>query len=261
MANVRNIELLSAEEEIRLFTKFKNENCLKSAEKIVVSSLRFVASIVRDLRNYKLDPDDLFQEGVVGLMKATKNFDVSKGIRFVTYAKAWIKSEILIFIEKNISIVRTMTTKTHKKLFYNINKLRTSHNKLSAEDIRHIAKELDVKEDDVREMNVRLSKPDVSLDKKVFADTETYTIADTLVHHNDTSYLTVRGHYEQNKALEEGIALLDGRDKDIFTKRKLLETPKTLQEVANEYGVSPERIRQIESRSLRVVSNHVLTNV
>lgn len=263
LSEIRNVPMLTHEEEINLFTKYKNENCLKSIEKIILSHVRYVAGITRQYRNYEMDSDDLFQEGLIGLMKAAKTYEVERQYRFVSYATIYIRGQMLQFIKDNFGIVKTITTKAHAKLFFNLRKLRESTNTLSNANIKKLSEELNLSESDIRDMECRLYNTDVSLDIPINKDKEERTWVDMIENPNDTSYITLREQDEDSHKftkLKFAIDKLDTRSKDIFTRRRLLESPLILDELSKEYGISKERIRQIEDVAFKKVQTYMLTN-
>lgn len=257
MQIVKNSSILSIEDEIYLFTKFQSENCKKSAEKIVISNLRFVAHIARGYKNYKVNLDDLFQEGVIGLMKAVKSYDLSKGVRFVSYANMWIKAEILKFINKNIGIVNIITTNVHRKLFYNITRLKGKSETLTQDDINRISLELNVKKSDVIDMDIKLNNDDVSIDKELYDD-NMVTIGDSLVCNRSIPYDVVISNNQELSLLESSIKILSGRELEIFTDRRLVETPIKREVLANKYKISQQRISQLELVAFNKIRNNIL---
>jgi RNA polymerase sigma-32 factor len=262
LATVRNTPILTVEEEIDLFTKYKEQNCLKSAEKIIVHNLRYVANMVRQMRNYGLPDDDLFQEGVIGLMKAVKAYDLSKGIRFISFAGIWIRGAILEYIESNVSIVKSITTKAKAKLFYRLRSYTDADLKLTRADMIQASNDLNVPIEDVEEMYTYFARPDASIDVEIrrdnHADDRSVTFADTLEDTNYISYDMLLEDEQNHKKLDDAIQSLEGRYKDIFVRRRLSENPPTRTDLALEYGVSQQRIEQIENKAFKKVQQLVL---
>ncbi|MCL6618442.1 MAG: RNA polymerase sigma factor RpoH [Thermomonas hydrothermalis] len=254
---VNQIPMLSAEEEHRLALRLREHNDLTAAQELILSHLRFVVHVARSYAGYGLPLADLIQEGNIGLMKAVKRFDPSLGVRLVTFAVHWIRAEMHDFIIRNWRIVKIATTKAQRKLFFNLRKNKTRLGWMNAEEVRAIARDLDVSEQDVMEMEARLSGRDIGFDLPEDSDDEHATPS-------PVSYLVAEGAdpaaaYEaesteanQLEILRDGLAKLDPRTRDIIKRRWLDPDSKvTLQELADEYGVSAERIRQIEASALK----------
>jgi RNA polymerase sigma-32 factor len=253
---VNQIPMLSAEEEHRLALRLREHNDLTAAQELILSHLRFVVHVARSYVGYGLPLADLIQEGNIGLMKAVKRFDPSLGVRLVTFAVHWIRAEMHDFIIRNWRIVKIATTKAQRKLFFNLRKNKTRLGWMNAEEVRAIARDLDVSEQDVMEMEARLSGRDIGFDLPEDSDDDATP--------SPVSYLVAEGAdpaaaYEaesteanQLEILRDGLAKLDPRTRDIIKRRWLDPDSKvTLQELADEYGVSAERIRQIETNALK----------
>lgn len=258
ITSIGKIPLLTHEEEASLFKKYKQENCLYSAEKLVIHNLRYVAHLAREYKYPHVDIEDLFQEGIIGLMKAVKKFNPDKEVRFITYSVFWIRNSILTYIKNNFGIVKTITTKAHSKLFFNLNKMKNTKEVLSKVDIIRIASDLNLSDNEVIDMEIRLYSSDLSTDV-VIHDGEKMTLGDTLHNLHDTSYITNKIKSDEINTLNDAISKLEGRDKDIFFKRKLLEPPMILEELSIEYGISKERVRQIEERAFNKVKQFVIS--
>lgn len=261
LKNLKNVQFLTVEEEIELFKKYKEQDCLKSAEKIVISNLRYVSSVARDYKNYNIDHDDLFQQGVVGLMKAVKSFDITREVRFVSYAVYYIKSEILDYVKRNFGIVKTITTKAQSKIFFNMKRLKGNKENLSCDDAKYIAKELNVPVRDVLDMECRLHYTDSSTDFEINQDDGIATVGEMIANPRDTSYITLREQQEDNQKytiLKESIDKLDARSKDIFINRNLKPKAVLLEDLAIKYNISKERIRQINEKAFQKVQQFVL---
>ena len=254
---VHQIPVLSVEEEQALARRFRDEDDLDAARELVHSHLRFVVHVARGYNGYGLQLGDLIQEGNIGLMKAVKRFDPAVGVRLVSFAVHWIRAEMHEFILKNWRIVKVATTKAQRKLFFNLRKSKTRLGWLNAEEVRAVAADLNVSEREVLEMESRLSGRDIGFDAPMDEDDDrappapaAYLMADQ----EDPSQVYERADSEdhQLELLREGLAKLDDRSRDIIARRWLDADSKiTLQELADEYGVSAERIRQVEANALK----------
>ncbi len=254
---VHQIPVLSVEEEQELAHRFRDHEDLYAARELVHSHLRFVVHVARGYSGYGLQLGDLIQEGNIGLMKAVKRFDPDMGVRLVSFAVHWIRAEMHEFILKNWRIVKVATTKAQRKLFFNLRKSKTRLGWMNAAEVAAVAKDLNVSEREVLEMEARLSGRDIGFDAPEGED-------DDHAPPSPVSYLVADGEdpaqaYERNDSeadqlelLREGMARLDQRSRDIVKRRWLdTESKVTLQELADEYGVSAERIRQIEANALK----------
>ena len=250
------VPVLSAEEEIELAWRFRRDNDLDAARQLVLSHLRFVVHIARGYNGYGLQLGDLIQEGNVGLMKAVKRFDPAVGVRLVSFAVHWIRAEIHEFVLKNWRLVKIATTKAQRKLFFNLRKAKQRLGWLSAEETRAVADDLGVSPADVNEMEQRLAARDLSLDPGPEADDEERLAAPAAFLRApgaDPAELVAAEDYEDNasEALGAALADLDPRSREILARRWLADQKATLQELADEYGVSAERIRQVETAALK----------
>ena len=254
---VNRLPMLTAEEEQEYAKKFKEHNDLEAAGKLVLSHLRLVVSVSRKYLGYGLPHGDLIQEGNIGLMKAVKRFDPDQGVRLVSFAVHWIRAEMHEFILKNWRIVKVATTKAQRKLFFNLRKSKTRLGWMNAEEVRAVAADLRVSEREVLEMESRLSGRDIGFDAPADEDDEhapPSPAAYLRTEAEDPSQIYERADDEDNQLelLREGLANLDARSRDIIKRRWLDADSKiTLQELADEYGVSAERIRQIEANALK----------
>jgi len=254
---VHQIPVLSVDDEQDLARRFRDELDLDAARELVHSHLRFVVHVARGYNGYGLALGDLIQEGNIGLMKAVKRFDPDMGVRLVSFAVHWIRAEMHEFILKNWRIVKVATTKAQRKLFFNLRKSKTRLGWMNAAEVRAVAKDLNVSEREVLEMESRLSGRDIGFDAPSDEDNENappspaaYLVADA----EDPSLAYERADSEDNKLqlLREGMAELDARSRDIIRRRWLdADSKVTLQELADEYGVSAERIRQVEANALK----------
>jgi len=254
---VHRIPVLSVEDEQALAHRFRDENDLDAARELVMSHLRFVVHVARGYSGYGLPLGDLVQEGNIGLMKAVKRFDPAVGVRLVSFAVHWIRAEMHEFILKNWRIVKVATTKAQRKLFFNLRKSKTRLGWLNAEEVRAVAADLNVSEREVMEMESRLSGRDIGFDMSV-DDSDDHAppapAAYLVTPEEDPSQAYERADHEDNQLelLREGLRTLDERSRDIIRRRWLNADDKvTLQELADEYGVSAERIRQIEANALK----------
>jgi RNA polymerase sigma-32 factor len=261
---VQRLPMLSAEEEHDLANRFHKEQDLEAARQLVMSHLRLVVSIARQYMGYGLPQADLIQEGNIGLMKAVKRFNPEQGVRLVSYALHWIKAEIHEYIVRNWRMVKIATTKAQRKLFFNLRSLKSNYNGLSGEEIEAVAKTLDVKPSDVVEMDTRLSGADIALDGQ---DDDEYNVAPitylTDVRHEPSAVLA-RAQQDRlyGEGLEHALAQLDARSRRIVEARWLNVNDDgsggtTLHDLAAEFGVSAERIRQIETAAMKKM-RHVL---
>jgi len=253
---VHQIPMLTQEEERELARRFLDESDLEAAKKMVLSHLRFVVHVARGYSGYGLAVGDLIQEGNIGLMKAVKRFDPGHGVRLVSFAVHWIRAEMHEFILRNWRIVKVATTKAQRKLFFNLRKSKKRLGWMNAEEVNTVARELGVPAATVLEMEARLNGRDVAFDAPVDADDdERPAPAAFLIDHAADPYATVEAESEEESsldALQRGLVKLDERSRDIIQRRWLRDDNKaTLQELADEYGVSAERIRQIEANAMK----------
>ena len=254
---VHRIPVLDVEEEQALARRFRDQEDLDAARELVHSHLRFVVHVARGYSGYGLQLGDLIQEGNIGLMKAVKRFDPDMGVRLVSFAVHWIRAEMHEFILKNWRIVKVATTKAQRKLFFNLRKSKTRLGWMNAAEVSAVAKDLNVSEREVMEMESRLSGRDVGFDAPDDADDDhapPAPVAYLVAHDEDPSQAYERADSEDNQLqlLREGLAGLDQRSRDIIARRWLdADSKVTLQELADEYGVSAERIRQIEANALK----------
>ena len=254
---VHQIPVLSVDEEQELSRRFRDEQDLHAARELVHSHLRFVVHVARGYNGYGLQLGDLIQEGNIGLMKAVKRFDPDMGVRLVSFAVHWIRAEMHEFILKNWRIVKVATTKAQRKLFFNLRKSKTRLGWMNAAEVSAVARDLNVSEREVMEMESRLSGRDVGFDAPSDEDDDhapPSPAAYLVARDEDPSQAYEREDSEENQLqlLREGLANLDQRSRDIIARRWLdADSKVTLQELADEYGVSAERIRQIEANALK----------
>ncbi|SBV37155.1 RNA polymerase, sigma 32 (sigma H) factor [uncultured Stenotrophomonas sp.] len=254
---VHRIPVLSVDDEQDLARRFRDEQDLDAARELVHSHLRFVVHVARGYNGYGLQLGDLIQEGNIGLMKAVKRFDPDMGVRLVSFAVHWIRAEMHEFILKNWRIVKVATTKAQRNLFFNLRKSKTRLGWMNAAEVSAVAKDLNVSEREVMEMESRLSGRDVGFDAPSDESDDHAPPAPAaylVAHDEDPSQAYERADSEDNQLqlLREGLANLDQRSRDIIARRWLdADSKVTLQELADEYGVSAERIRQIEANALK----------
>ncbi len=257
---VNRFPLLTAEQEQELARRWRNGEDVGAARQLVMSHLRLVVAISRNYMGYGLPQGDLIQEGNVGLMKAVRRFDPDRGVRLVSFALHWIKAEIHEYILRNWRLVKVATTKAQRKLFFNLRSMKTSAHALTTAQTAAIAKELNVKPEEVVEMETRLSGGDVSLDPTP-GDVDAVGPIGFLADPDDEPVqILEREETSRNRSvgLQRAMAKLDDRSRRIIEARWLKETdPATLQELADEYGVSAERIRQIESKAIKTMRSQM----
>ena len=251
---VSQIAVLSKEDEVALAARFRSEGDLEAARQLVLSHLRFVVHIARGYLGYGLPMGDLVQEGNVGLMKAVKRFDPGVGVRLVSFAVHWIRAEIHEYVLRNWRLVKVATTKSQRKLFFNLRRMKKNLAWLSEEETRAVARDLGVDEKDVREMEQRLSARDMSFDPAPDTDEEeNYSPAMYLPASNSDPAIEVeREEWEEDSSERLGLALekLDERSRNILKRRWMTDDKATLHELADEYGISAERVRQVETNAI-----------
>jgi len=257
---VNSFPILSQAEEVEYARRYRRYNDLEAARQLVLSHLRVVVAIARGYTGYGLPQADLIQEGNIGLMKAVKRFDPERGVRLVSFAVHWIRAEIHEFILRNWRIVKVATTKAQRKLFFNLRSLKQSLGTMGSEEVRAVAKQLGVKTQEVVEMETRLGGQDIALEPAATDDEDeayapiAYLAAEDaepghIIEQEQTARLRGEG-------LEKALESLDPRSRRIIEARWLNEKePATLHELAAEFGVSAERIRQIEAKALSRMKN------
>jgi RNA polymerase sigma-32 factor len=259
LAELSNYPVLSREEEYELAMRYKKDGDLEAARKLITSNLKFVVRIANTYKSYGLNPMDLIQEGNIGLMRAVKGFDPTKGYRLISYAVWWIKAYIQNFIIKSWSLVKIGTNQAQRKLFY---KLRSTKQKmdyakeiLSPDEYKNLAEELGVSDEAVVEMDQRIGTKDLSLDAELAANNES-THLDFLVD-DLTNQEELISKNEEEENLKSGLDIamdsLKDRERYIIKSRILSENPLTLEELGSELNISRERVRQIESSALQKI--------
>ncbi len=250
------IPVLSAEEEVELATRLRETNDLEAAKRLVLSHLRFVVHVARGYAGYGLQLGDLIQEGNVGLMKAVKRFDPDVGVRLVSFAVHWIRAEIHEYVLRNWRLVKIATTKSQRKLFFNLRKFKKNLGWLNDAETKAIASDLGVTTAEVTDMEQRLSSRDLSFDPAPDADEEdgAYSPSAYLPHPEaDPAVAVEREQWDDDTAerLSQALETLDERSQHILRSRWMQDEKSTLHELADKYGVSAERIRQIEANAIK----------
>lgn len=262
---VNRLPMLSAEEETRLARDFRDRQDVNAARTLVTSHLRLVVSVARQYLGYGLPHADLIQEGNIGLMKAVKRFDPDRSVRLVSFALHWIKAEIHEYILKNWRLVKVATTKAQRKLFFNLRSMKKNLDTLTPEAVTDIAEQLNVREQDVTEMEMRMTGQEVALepvgeddDAPSFGPAAYLAAPDSdpsdIIENRQKDWLHAEG-------LSNALSSLDARSRNIIESRWLRDEDeggaRTLQDLANEYGVSAERIRQIEAQALKKMKTNL----
>ncbi|KGD64675.1 RNA polymerase sigma-32 factor [Alcanivorax nanhaiticus] len=260
MRAVNAVPVLSADDEQQLAERLYYEQDLDAARNLVLAHLRFVVHIARSYSGYGLPLGDLVQEGNVGLMKAVKRFDPTKGVRLVSFAVHWIKAEIHEYVIKNWRIVKVATTKAQRKLFFNLRGQKKRLGRLTLEEAQRVADDLGVTAEQVKEMEGRLGAYDASFDGPANDDEDSTVVSPAAYLHSDNSDpadLIAEQDQQDRETRQLGSALmaLDDRSRDILERRWLADQKSTLQELADEYGVSAERIRQLENNAIKKLRN------
>ncbi len=258
--DIRKFPMLEPEEEFMLAKRWREHDDMDAAHKLVTSHLRLVAKIAMGYRGYGLPVAELISEGNVGMMQAVKRFDPDRGFRLATYAMWWIRASIQEYILHSWSLVKMGTTAAQKKLFFNLRKMKArlqaiDDGDLSPENVTHIATELSVPEQDVVDMNRRLAGSDQSLNAPLKAEGDGEW-QDWLVDESDSQESIVAESQELAKrrsSLNAAMETLNDRERRILTERRLLDEPKTLEDLSQEYGISRERVRQIEVRAFEKI--------
>ena len=257
LQEIRQFPMLQPDEEFMLAKRWKEHGDREAAHKLVTSHLRLVAKIAMGYRGYGLPISEVVSEGNVGLMQAVKRFEPDKGFRLATYAMWWIKASIQEFILRSWSLVKMGTTAAQKKLFFNLRKAKSQiaafqEGDLLPEQVSQIATKLGVQESEVVSMNRRLSGPDSSLNSPLRSDSESEWqdwLVDDQAPNQENVLAESEEHTVRMSLLDEAMKGLSERERHILTQRRLVDSPTTLEELASEYGVSRERVRQIEVRA------------
>lgn len=264
LQEIKKFPILTAEEEYMLAKRYKEHGDTEAAHKLVTSHLRLVAKIAMGYRGYGLPVTDLISEGNVGIMQAVKKFDPERGFRLATYAMWWIRAQIQEYVLHSWSLVKIGTTTAQKKLFFNLKKLKNQLNSidsgnLSPENAREIASRLNVKEAEVLDMDNRLFSGDQSLNVQVGEEGDTEW-QDMLVDSNDTQDNILANRNElsfRKKIFEQALEVLNDKEKEIITLRKLKDKPVKLEELSKKFNISRERVRQIEEKAFEKLQKQV----
>jgi RNA polymerase sigma-32 factor len=264
LQEIKKFPILSAEEEYMLAKRYKEHGDTEAAHKLVTSHLRLVAKIAMGYRGYGLPVTDLISEGNVGIMQAVKKFDPERGFRLATYAMWWIRAEIQEYVLHSWSLVKIGTTAAQKKLFFNLKKLKNQLSSidtgnLSPENAREIASRLNVKEAEVLDMDNRLFSGDQSLNVQIGEEGDTEW-QDMLVDSNDTQDNILANSNElsfRKKIFEQALEVLNDREKEIISLRKLKDKPVKLEELSKKFNISRERVRQIEDKAFEKLQKQV----
>lgn len=253
---VSHIPVLSRETELELANRFKQGGDLQAARDLVLSHLRFVVHIARGYTGYGLPVGDLIQEGNVGLMKAVKRFDPTVGVRLVSFAVHWIRAEIHEYVLRNWRLVKVATTKAQRKLFFNLRRYKKTLGWLSESETQAVARDLGVEPKEVTEMERRLSSRDISFDPAPDTDEDEEVYAPSAYLSNpesDPSVAIERDQWDDDASerVSNALATLDERSRQILQRRWMTDDKATLHELADEYGVSAERIRQLEANAIK----------
>ena len=262
ISTVNHYPMLTPEREHELGVALKTRGDLKAASEMVLSHLRLVVSIARNYSGYGLPHADLIQEGNIGLMKAVKRFDPDRGVRLVSFAVHWIKAEIHKYILKNWRIVKLATTKAQRKLFFNLRSMKPNFGTLSPSEVKEVARQLNVKETDVMEMEKRLTGQEISLEPTTDVDDESSYAPIAYLQDASLDPSESLAVHQREVAATDGLAAalgkLDERSRRIIESRWLNEgEEKTLHELAAEFGVSAERIRQIEAKAMQMMKGEL----
>lgn len=265
MRTIKAFPVLSAEEEFDYATRLKNNNDIEAAKALIVSHLRLVASIARGYSGYGLPQADLIQEGNIGLMKAVKRFDPTRGVRLVSFAMHWIKAEMHEYIVKNWRLVKIATTKAQRKLFFNLRSMKSGSGSLNPDEVAHIARELKVKPEEVLEMESRMNGHELSLEGNNDDDhDDTFSpiayLEDQQPEPSEMLSAIEQEHLEST-GLTNALNSLDERSRRIVEARWLKQDGSaTLHDLADEFGVSAERIRQIEQKAMEKMKISLAAN-
>lgn len=267
LQDIQKFPMLEAEEEYALAKRWADDGDYEAAHKLVTSHLRLVAKIAMGFRGYGLPVGELVAEGNIGLMQAVKKFDPEKGFRLSTYAMWWIKASIQEYVLKSWSLVKMGTSAAQKRLFFNLKRMRkqldaVDDTSLTPDQIREIASKLEVNERDVIDMDMRMNANDQNLNARIGSDGENEFI-DLLADESDNQevlYGEMEEYGQKRDLMHEAIATLNERETRIIQARRLSDEPLTLEDLSQEFGVSRERIRQIEARALEKLTSYVQKN-
>ncbi len=266
LEQIKKFPMLSLDEEYMLARRWKDRGDLKAAQKLVTSHLRLVAKIAMGYRGYGLPVSELVSEGNIGLMKAVKKFDPKKGFRLATYAMWWIKASMQEYVLRSWSLVKMGTTTAQKKLFFNLKKIKNQLSihetgDLTPQHVNKISKQLNVKEEEVISMNRRLHGKEKSLNAPITEDNDSSEWQDWIVDSRLDQEVKASQEQEFNnrkKLMEDSMSILNQREKEILTARRLVDESSTLEELSKKYKISRERIRQIETKAFEKLQKAML---
>jgi RNA polymerase sigma-32 factor len=260
MHQINRFDVLSREEEYELAVRFRRRGDIESAHRLICANLRFVVKIANEYRGYGIKLLDLIQEGNIGLMLAVKKFNPERGTRLISYAVWWIRAYIHNYIIKCWSLVKIGTTQAQKKLFFKLNQTRALlNNREGEQNNADIAEHLSVSDEQVEEMALRMSGRDASLNVELNPGSD-YSLLDTLAdERSNQEQLLLEKQESQalSTQIRSALKLLNPRERRIIHERILSDSPRTLQEIADDYGISRERVRQVEQNAMRKMRNHL----
>ena len=261
ICRVNQIPMLSLEEEYHHATRYQEEGDLESARSLVLAHLRYVVRVARGYLGYGLPLNDLIQEGNVGLMKAVKRFNPTMGVRLVSFAVHWIKAEIHEFVLRNWRIVKIATTKAQRKLFFNLRQMKSRLGWFTREEVDAVAHDLGVSREEVLRMEQRLNAMDSSFDAPISDNDELFNAPENYLHDDcsDPALLVEQERHGEkgHDNLLQALGKLDERSQDILQQRWLLENKATLHDLADKYGVSAERVRQLEKNAMKKLRQYI----
>lgn len=253
LARIKQFELLDRDEEIALARRYRRDGDLEAAHRLICGHLRFVVKVANEYRGYGMKMLDLIQEGNIGLMMAVKKFDPDRGIRLISYAVWWIRAYIQNYIVKTWSLVKIGTTQSQKKLFFKLKQTQAALLRLTGqENTEEIAQTLDVRNTEVEEMSRRLAARETSLDVELI-EGEDFTLMDTLADDTpdqETRLINDEQRFKLTSEVRRAFDRLNNRERKIIQQRILDESPRTLQDLADDFGISRERVRQLEANAL-----------
>lgn len=269
LREINSIPSLTKEEEFLLAKNYLENNDLEAAHKLVSSHLKLVAKIAMKYKNYGLPVTELVSEGNMGLMQAVKKYDPELGFRLSTYAMWWIKASIQEYVLKSWSLVKIGTTSAQKKLFFSLGKIKhrivnSYARAINAQDYKEMAEELGVSEKEVAQMDMRMSGPDISLNRPASREDDGMEVMELLPEqkpNQEIALLKKQDMSNKKLILAQGMQVLNEREAKILTARKLSDSPETLDSLSIEYNISKERIRQIETRAFEKLQTYVLSRV
>ncbi|HEY7746094.1 MAG TPA: RNA polymerase sigma factor RpoH [Desulfuromonadales bacterium] len=265
LAQISRFDLLSREEEYQLAMRYRRRDDLEAAHRLICANLRFVVKIANEYRAYGMKGLDLVQEGNIGLMMAVRKFDPERGIRLITYAVWWIRAYIQSFIIRSWSLVKIGTTQAQKRLFFKLGQAREAIRRLTGgeDDLEEVARQLHVRDEEVEEMTLRMGARDASLDLELSEGSD-YTLMDSLADDRDNQEALLLQREEQtlvSARVQQALERLNVRERQIVHDRILSDHPRTLQELADDYGISRERIRQLEKNALEKLKGALANGV